>query len=252
MKGYYADVFAGLAPVGRRLLLQGAEVRIWELGLGPAGDICNKKNLKVLCHDIRGGRVIGCMLQPPCDTMSAIRNIDRRGPLRSRARPWGADWVEHDAKLLPKVKAGNMCARAAAKIARLCIRCGVPFVVENPRASWLWKLPCWTDIVASPHTHLCCADQCMYGARWRKRTGLLVGNISLERYAKLEARCNGKRSVCDRTGVQHILLIGTDGHGVCWTKRAQSYPLELAQSIANCLIEDVRTVILVRQGPLYT
>lgn len=105
---------------------------------------------------------------------------------------------------------------------RLCIRCGVPFVVENPRASWLWKLPCWTDIVASPHTHLCCADQCMYGARWRKRTGLLVGNISPESYAKLEARCNGKRSVCDRTCVQHILLIGSDGHGVCWTNRLSS------------------------------
>ena len=82
------------------------------------------------------------MLQPPCDTLSAIRNIDCRGLLRSRTRPWGAEWVERDPKLLPKVQAGNACARAAAKIARLCIRCGVPFVCENPRASWLWKVPC--------------------------------------------------------------------------------------------------------------
>ena len=87
MKGYFADVFAGLAPVGRRLLLEGANVHIWELGLGAAGDICNVKNLKLLLHDIRLGAVRGVMLQPPCDTMSAIRNIDRRGPLRTRARP---------------------------------------------------------------------------------------------------------------------------------------------------------------------
>ena len=191
------------------------------------------------------------MLQPPCDTMSAIRNIDRRGPLRTRARPWGAEWVESDVKLLPKVQAGNMCAKAAAKIARMCLRCGVPFVCENPRASWLWHLPCWADILASEHTHLCCADQCMYGARWRKRTGLLVGHISAESYAKLEARCNGKRSVCDRTGLCHQLLIGTDGHGVCWTKRAQSYPLKLAKAIACCLIDNTRSELLLVSGRRY-
>ena len=132
MKGYFADVFAGLCPVGRRLLLQGADVRIWELGLGAAGNICDVKNLKALLHDIRLDKVRGVMLQPPCDTMSAIRNIDRRGPLRTHERPWGAAWVDDDSRLLPKVIAGNACARAAAKIARMCLRCGVPFAVENP------------------------------------------------------------------------------------------------------------------------
>ena len=44
--GYFADVFAGFAPVGRRLLLEGADVRIWELGLGEAGNICMVNNLK--------------------------------------------------------------------------------------------------------------------------------------------------------------------------------------------------------------
>lgn len=166
MKGYYADVFAGFAPVGRRLLLQGAEVRIWELGLGPAGDICNKKNLKVLCHDIRGGRVIGCMLQPPCDTMSAIHNMYRRGALRSRARPWGADWVEHDAKLLPKVKAGNMCARAAAKIARLCIRCGVPFV-EAAVLDGHCGEPTHSPLLCRPMYVWCAMAQEDWSSRWQ-------------------------------------------------------------------------------------
>ena len=164
MKGYFADVFAGLAPVGRRLLLQGGNVHIWELGLGPQGDIVNRQNLRRLIFDIRAGRVLGVMLQPPCDTMSAIRNIDRRGPLRSQSHPWGAPWVASDPKMLPKVKAGNACARAAAMIAKACISANVPFVVENPRASWLWKLPCWTSVVSHPSTTMCCCDQCMFGA----------------------------------------------------------------------------------------
>ena len=156
--------------------------------------------------------------------------------------------MDDDSRLLPKVIAGNACARAAAKIARMCLRCGVPFAVENPRASWLWKLPVWRGIVDDPRTTLCCCDQCMYGAPWRKRTGLLCGNIPTESLAKLDKRCNGSRGCCDRTGRQHILLIGTDGHGVCWTKRAQSYPLKLAQAIANCLIENVREELLLKNS----
>ena len=50
VKGYFADVFAGLCPVGRRLLLQGADVRIWMLGLGAAGNICEvNKNRRPCC-----------------------------------------------------------------------------------------------------------------------------------------------------------------------------------------------------------
>ena len=222
-----------------------------ELDHGPAGNICDPKNLKALLHDIRLGRVRGVMLQPPCDSMSAIRNIDRRGPLRSRSHPWGAAWVQHDAKLLAKVETGNKCARATAKIAKCCLRHGVPFVCENPGASWLWKLPVFQDILSSPHAHMACADQCMYGARWRKRTGLLLGHVSEECSQKLERRCLGKRSICDRTGRAHILLIGTDSSGVSWTKRAQSYPLALAQAIANVLIEPTRSELLCRRSALF-
>ena len=246
MKGYFADVFAGLAPVGRRLLLEGANVHIWELGLGAAGDICNVKNLKLLLHDIRLGAVRGVMLQPPCDTMSAIRNIDRRGPLRTRARPYGDEWAERDERLWPKVLAGNACAKAAATIARACMKAGVPFVVENPRASWLWKLPCWEGIVGDARTTLCCCDQCMFGALWRKRTGLLCFGVPDEELLKLQSRCNGSRGVCDKSGKQHILLIGTDGHGTCWTKRAQSYPLCMAKAIAAVLLHSTRTELLIR------
>jgi hypothetical protein len=49
VKGYFADVFGGLCPVGRRLLLQGADVRIWELGLGAAGNIRDVKNGRPCC-----------------------------------------------------------------------------------------------------------------------------------------------------------------------------------------------------------
>ena len=189
-------------------------------------------------------KVLGVMLQPPCDTMSAIRNIDARGPLRSQDRPWGEEWVNSLPAILAKVKAGNACARAAAKIARVCLKAGVPFVVENPRVSWLWNLPCWKGIVDDVRTTLCCADQCVYGAMWRKRTGLLAANICEQALQKLMWRCTGKRSCCSRTGRPHQLLIGTDGTGTCWTKRAQSYPLKLATNIANCLLDTARQKLL--------
>ena len=40
--------------------------------------------------------------------------------------------------------------------------------------------------------------------------------------------CIGHRQCCNRSGKPHILLIGSGGPGVCFTKRVQSYQVAFA------------------------
>ena len=75
-----------------------------------------------------------------------------------------------------KVDAGNRAAKASLHIFRLCVRFAIPVMLENPRSSFLWKLPEMKPIAAKhaiAHFH-----QYAFGAKWRKHTTLPISRSS--------------------------------------------------------------------------
>ena len=65
--------------------------------------------------------------------------------------------------------------KSCLRIINWCLRWRVPFLVEHPRSSWLFRLPEVKELLANDKVSLIACDQCMYGRRWRKSTGFLMG-----------------------------------------------------------------------------
>ena len=76
-------------------------------------------------------------------------------------------------------------------------------------------------------------DQCQYGARWRKRTGVLLLHAPC---STLDCRCSGRGGRCSRSGSYHIPLAGVDPVSKrLWTQLAQPYPRAFARAAAEAL-----------------
>ena len=114
-----------------------------------------------------------CMLPVPCTSFTTARN--RTSVIRSTQEPWGISrqMNEREAR---SIALGNATAEAALKIIRLLNKYKVPWIVENPRTSYLWHLPELHAVSEAAHGHFRVADFCQFGARWRKKTGFLCGN----------------------------------------------------------------------------
>ena len=72
-------------------------------------------------------------LAPPCCSFSALRNLDRNGPLRPRGKPEGDESIA-------EVKLCNALWRRALQLAWKAWRFGIPFFLEHPRNSRAWLL----------------------------------------------------------------------------------------------------------------
>eukprot|EP00969_Alexandrium_andersonii_P042050 1844718-Alexandrium_andersonii.AAC.1 len=92
---------------------------------------------------------------PPCTSFSIARNM--AGALRTRECPWGIDGLsEKDAE---KVRVGNECAITSVQVMQICLRRGIPFILENPLTSSFWNLPPVRAVREQPRTHFIRADQ---------------------------------------------------------------------------------------------
>ena len=116
----------------------------------------------------------------------------------------------------------------------------VPFIIENPHSSFLWKLPSMIALAETPGVRMIVCDQCMFGARWRKRTRFLVGAVNPLDAEGLARRCFGQR-YCDRSGVKHQILQGRAPGGASWTLVAQKFPTPLALRLARVLLSSARS-----------
>ena len=77
-------------------------------------------------------------------------------------------------------------------------------------------------------------DQCLFGARWRKRTALLFGNVARDDVECLNLMCRG-RGICDRTKRPHFNL---EGGGR--TRLAKTYPPRFCHTLIRALTAEVR------------
>ena len=134
-----------------------------------------------------------------------------------------------------KVDVANKLLRYLSAFGRYCKRRRVPFYVENPLTSRLWKTHELKQLARLPGTLHVDFVFCQYGEPWRKSTRLLVNGHSDLRC--IERRCTfGRNFVCSATGRRHIVLSGSSG-GVFMTAWAQAYPHRLCRALAAAIRE---------------
>lgn len=229
---YIADLFAGKGGVAHQCRRLGYKAKEWELERGIQYDLTSRKVRRRLISDIKRGRVLGAMLAPPCTTFSIARN--RTKVIRSRDYPWGLPGSCLTEVERQKVEEGNCCFEAAFQIIYHLNKHHIPWLLENPQSSMCWHLPPIRDLIDK---HGCCLitlDFCQFGARRKKPTSILAGQLDMQDLGRLQLRCRGADGTCSRTLKKHWQLTGTY-KGVNLTKLAQPYPTTLCKQLAWAL-----------------
>eukprot|EP00974_Lingulodinium_polyedra_P077243 7477331-Lingulodinium_polyedra.AAC.1 len=67
------------------------------------------------------------------------------GKLRSLECPMGLEGLAGPAA--EKVRLGNTCMQATIKLCKAAMRAGVPWIVEHPKSSYMWKTPLFMKIL---------------------------------------------------------------------------------------------------------
>ena len=230
---YMLDLFGGAGGVATAVRRRGWPAYLVDGTLGQ--DATSSKFWNILRRDIKQGRCVGAMMAPPCATVSQAL----RSPVRSAEYIYGLpDLPEHSQA---KVDNANKCYRLCARIARALQKAGRPWIIENPHAGLLWRIPEIAALYSFPNFKFAVLDQCQFGTPWRKRTRLLMGNVCSDDAYSLERMCRGHRGgICSRTGNCHVRLSGKDEHGRTRTAVAATYPKDLCAHLAQVLITNAR------------
>ena len=242
MKGYYfLDLFAGEAGVSRALDREGFQCFAYDVLYGPDGDLSETHVQNRIKSCIFSGKVLGVLIAPVCSSFSTAMN--RVVVLRTMKYPWGVPGLpEH---LQEKVRVGNRLMKFALQVVKWCLQLGVAFLVENPRSSWLFRLPPVLRLISAGRATIVVLDQCMYGRKWRKTTGLLAGNLEEVDLSRISRRCGCK--LCRRTGKAHWVLEGRNQDGRSWTSIAQAFPPALCRAIAAVFAAKARALLLTQK-----
>ena len=226
------DLFSGCGKVGSAGRRMGFTSLQFDTILRADDDLTKPLAQRRIKSLVMTNRVAACMLPVPCTSFTTARN--RTSVIRSTQEPWGIsrEMNEREAR---SIALGNATAGAALKIIRLLNKYKVPWIVENPRTSYLWHLPELHAVSQAAHGHFRVADFCQFGARWRKKTGFLCGNIDELDSQPLCRTCSGK-ALCSSTNKPHIVLSGNNKQGIPWTKIAEPYPTRLASMLAKVLL----------------
>ena len=231
---FFLDLFAGEGGVANKWRKLGFRAYEYDIIHGPACDLTAPAVQARILSAIRTKQVLGVMIAPPCTSFSVAR--DRTAVIRNKAFPWGLPDSLLTSKDAARVEIGNACARATLRFLRACDRASIPWAVENPHSSKLWRLPEFEQFASASHTQVKIIDFCAYGTPWRKRTRIMFGNVDscdLTRFDK--CRCAGQHGCCSFQAGKHFQLTGVGPHHRPWTFIAQPYPPRLCRDIAHAL-----------------
>ena len=162
-------------------------------------DLCSKAVLRNLHRDIQKWNVVAAMFGTLCTSFSVAR--DRTSVIRSREFPYGVPGLSiADAE---RVSVGNSIVWATVRIVSWLHTCKVPWCIENPHSSKLWYFPEIEELSHAPNVNEVVLDYCQFGAPWRKRTRLILGNCDHNDIQRLCKQCVG-HGVCSRTVKPHF------------------------------------------------
>ena len=74
-----------------------------------------------------------------------------------------------------RIDEGNRALDATIRLTAVCNHFGVPFALENPTSSYMWKDPLLSQALERATKVL--LHQCAFGAAWRKATTIAFGNL---------------------------------------------------------------------------
>ena len=173
----FLDLFGGVGRVGKFVSQRGGPNTLL-LDVPYGYDILDPRSVADMICIAKSGKLVGIMLAVPCNSFSAARRapIGSKMPrrLRSDAYPLGLPGlIESDRKV---AGVGNDILSAVIRIIKVCDEYGIHWCVENPRSSFLWKMPSMAYLLKQSHTRLHHCHQCQYGCPWMKATSFLSGN----------------------------------------------------------------------------
>ena len=222
------EVFSGTGSLARALRTLGFLVLEVDVKHGQCGDVLCPAVKRALFKLLQLNVVSAVHVGVPYSSFSGARNRVN-GPKFSRS----IDEIRGAPNLSildqKKVDVGNALASFSAHFARTCLYKKIPFTLENPYSSLLWKFPDVYRLLLDDRMKFDFTDFCMDGKLWRKRTGILSYLVDI---SSICSKCCSSSGSCMRTHRQHQQLIGTTPKGVFLTLIAESYPSKLCRKWA--------------------
>ena len=227
----YLCLYSGSRAVAKAAVAAGFA---WSLTFdwqhGPGQNLLDFALQAQLLGAIELGTFAAVGLSPSCPTFS----LSACPAYRSLEFPEGLPGLSPSQA--SRVVQGNSHVAFVVRVVRKVLGLGVPFWLDNPDRSWLWKQPdlqqTWADRDCSGFWVY---DHCAYGAAWRKRTKVLTNT----RLAGTQRLCEG--------GHDHRRLRGRAfGSSSDWTRVAETPPggacIDLAMALADAAAAASRTV----------
>ena len=237
----FLDIFSGEGGLAAALRRKGFLVLDWDILHGPAWDLLQPANQKLVRGWVAEGVIWGVHLGTPCQSFTRARDwgpIKQPGQkgwpsrLRSDAHPWGLPELVNPHDIIA-VQVGNRFANFSISVLNTCRVHGIPCSVENPAGSRLWLLLAFKIMARHAQWREVVTHYCMWENLWKKPTRFAGFYLDL---LPIERLCHG-RALCSRTGCKHQCLQGTAPSGAMWTKVAEPYPTPMCNSLAGCFEE---------------
>lgn len=182
---------------------------------GPEQDLEDPQLRRKLEWLIKAGAFLAVGAAPVCSSFSQA--------ITPPVRAWQFAFGKPDVSptMQAKIDSGNDHARW---LLMLLFDLHIPFWVENPASSWLFRLPDWAKWVQESGVKSWIVDYCRFHMAWRKRTRFLT-----------TLRLAGFSTLCFRDH-QHFPLRGRSHvHRKSWTLVAQPYPKGVAEAVGRCM-----------------
>lgn len=177
---------------------------------------------------ISQGWILGIHFGTPCSSFSLARKDDGGPPpLRSSEFVMGLPGLRKCDQ--DKVDLGNALLRITVELAQCCFEFQVPWTIENPLGSYLWKTPAMIKLVKDCGARRFELDMCRYGSPHMKPTAI-VGTVDL---APLALRCDSRINPHKHEPLVGVVMV--DGKKVFKTKAAQVYPQALCAKWAKII-----------------
>ena len=198
-----------------------------DLGYGKEHDLGSETVVRSLLIQIEMGLYDGIHTQPPCSTWSVVRwRPDGPPPVRSRDRPWGMEGLsKHLTKL---VALHSILMRNSGRAIRAMAEAGGTISKEHPADRGHAPFPSifatayWKDLARRAGLKHTTFPQCMLGAPTKKMTTIASKGLEMTRF---HLHCN-HASHSD-------VLFGLDEDGNFRTRKAQAYPPEMCEALAE-------------------